>query len=82
ANLDVADVKAKLDVLKQFLSIPIGVGFGIRDAATAADVARIADAVVIGSRLVQEVEQGEAGLAERLRVFLAEVRAAMDSARQ
>ena len=81
ANLDVADVKAKLDVLKQFLTIPIGVGFGIRDAETAADVARIADAVVIGSRLVQEVEQGEVGLAERLRLFLAEVRTAMDSAR-
>ena len=55
--------------------------FGIRDAATAKAVAQIADAVVIGSRLVQEVELGEAGLAERLRVFLAEVRAAMDSAR-
>lgn len=81
ANLDVADVKAKLDVLKQFLSIPVGVGFGIRDAATAKAVAQISDAVVIGSRLVQESEQGEAGLAERLRVFMAEVRAAMDSAR-
>lgn len=82
ANLDVADVKAKVDVLKQHLTIPVGVGFGIRDAATAAQVAQIADAVVIGSRLVQEVEQGEAGLAERLREFLAEVRVAMDSARQ
>ncbi len=81
ANLDVLDVKEKLDMLKQHISIPIGVGFGIRDAATAKAVAKIADAVVIGSRLVQEVELGEAGLAERLRVFLAEVRTAMDSAR-
>ncbi|WP_297572796.1 tryptophan synthase subunit alpha [uncultured Deefgea sp.] len=82
ANLDVADVAAKLAVLKQFISIPIGVGFGIRDAQTAQAVAKVADAVVIGSRLVQEVELGEAGLAERLRTFLSEVRIAMDSARR
>ncbi|QZA79613.1 tryptophan synthase subunit alpha [Deefgea piscis] len=82
ANLDVADVAAKLEILKQFISIPIGVGFGIRDALTAQAVAQVADAVVIGSRLVQEVELGEVGLAERLRTFLSEVRSAMDSARR
>jgi tryptophan synthase alpha chain len=81
ANLDVANVATKLDFLKQYLDIPIGVGFGIRDAESAKNVAKIADAVVIGSRLVQEVEQGEAGLAERLTEFLSGVRAAMDTAR-
>jgi tryptophan synthase alpha chain len=81
ANLDVANVAIKLDFLKQYLNIPIGVGFGIRDAESAKNVAKIADAVVIGSRLVQEVEQGEAGLAERLTEFLSGVRAAMDTAR-
>ncbi|WP_348944955.1 tryptophan synthase subunit alpha [Chitinibacter sp. FCG-7] len=81
ANLDVANVAEKLDFLKQYLNIPIGVGFGIRDAESAKNVAKIADAVVIGSRLVQEVEQGEAGLASRLTEFLSGVRAAMDTAR-
>ncbi|WP_273429028.1 tryptophan synthase subunit alpha [Chitinibacter tainanensis] len=81
ANLDVANVAEKLAFLKQYLQIPIGVGFGIRDPQSAQQVARVADAVVIGSRLVQEVEQGEAGLAQRLTEFLSAVRAAMDSAR-
>jgi len=68
-------------VLRRHISIPIGVGFGIRDAATATAVAQVSDAVVIGSRLVQEVEKGEAGLCERLNEFLSGVRAAMNTAR-
>lgn len=81
ANLDVANVAAKLAELRAHISLPIGVGFGIRDAESARAVAAVADAVVIGSRIVQEVEQGEAGLAERLTQFLTGIRAAMDSAR-
>ncbi|TJZ74006.1 tryptophan synthase subunit alpha [Chitiniphilus eburneus] len=81
ANLDIDSVASKLAMLKQHLSLPIGVGFGIRDADSARRVAQVADAVVIGSRLVQEVEAGEEGLAERLTAFLASVRAAMDTAR-
>jgi tryptophan synthase alpha chain len=81
ANLDVGAVAEKLDFLKQYLDLPIGVGFGIRDAESAKQVAAVADAVVIGSRLVQEVELGEAGLADRLTTFLSGVRAAMDTAR-
>ncbi|BCL75435.1 tryptophan synthase alpha chain [Jeongeupia sp. HS-3] len=82
ATLDVANVAAKLAELRAHLSVPIGVGFGIRDAESARAVAAVADAVVIGSRLVQEVEAGEAGLADRLTEFLASVRAAMDTARR
>ncbi|KPC52755.1 tryptophan synthase subunit alpha [Amantichitinum ursilacus] len=81
SHLDLSNVAEKLAVIKQHLSIPVGVGFGIRDADTARSVAQIADAVVIGSRLVQEVEAGEDGLAERLTAFLKGVRAAMDTAR-
>ncbi|WP_028455867.1 tryptophan synthase subunit alpha [Chitinilyticum litopenaei] len=80
ANLDVTSVADKLATLRQHLSIPIGVGFGIRDAATAQQVAGIADAVVIGSRLVQEMEAGAAGLNDRLTTFLTGVRQAMDQA--
>lgn len=78
ANLDTANVAERLAILREHLAVPIGVGFGIRDAETAAKVARIADAVVIGSRLVQEMEAGAAGLNERLSTFLAGVRQAMD----
>ncbi|AOX99197.1 tryptophan synthase subunit alpha [Jeongeupia sp. USM3] len=82
ATLDVAGVATKLDELRAHLSVPVGVGFGIRDPETARAIAAVADAVVIGSRLVQEVEAGEAGLADRLTEFLASVRAAMDTARR
>lgn len=81
ANLDVANVAAKLTELRQYIQLPIGVGFGIRDAESARAVAAVADAVVIGSRIVQEVESGETGLAGRLTNFLSGVRAAMDTAR-
>jgi tryptophan synthase alpha chain len=81
ANLDVASVEAKLAHLRKLIDLPIGVGFGIRDAASAKAVAAVADAVVVGARIVQEVEQGEAGLTERLRSLVAELRAAIDGAR-
>lgn len=81
ANLDVANVAAKLAELRAHIALPIGVGFGIRDAESARAVAAVADAVVIGSRIVQEVEQGGADLADRLTQFLAGIRLAMDSAR-
>lgn len=57
ANLDLSAVEQKLAVLKRYLDLPVGVGFGIRDTETAAAVARLADGVVIGSRIVQEIEQ-------------------------
>jgi len=55
------------------------VGFGIRDAATAAAVAKVADAVVIGSKLVQILEaQPRENVAAAGRAFIAEIRAALD----
>lgn len=80
ATLDVASVEAKLAELRQHIALPIGVGFGIRDAAAASAVAKLADAVVIGSRIVQEIEQGSEGLAERLTGFVSGIRRAMDAA--
>lgn len=81
ANIDLADVTQRLDSLRQFLTVPIGVGFGIRDAASAQSVAKVADAVVIGSRLVQEIEEHGANAAQRLTALLREIRTAMDHAR-
>ena len=56
ANLDAEEVARKIAIMRKHSSLPVGVGFGIRDAATAEAVARIADAVVVGSRIVQEIE--------------------------
>jgi tryptophan synthase alpha chain len=60
AHLDLDDVRRKLPLLRSHIKLPIGVGFGIRDPETARRVAQVADAVVIGSRLVQEIEQSPA----------------------
>lgn len=56
AHLDTTQVVEKLPLIKSVASVPVGVGFGIRDAATAQAVARVADAVVIGARIIQELE--------------------------
>lgn len=55
-TLDVAQVEAMLPRIREHVSIPVGVGFGIRDAETARAVGHAADAVVIGSRLIQLIE--------------------------
>ena len=55
-SLDVAQVEAMLPRIREHVNIPVGVGFGIRDAETARAVGRAADAVVIGSRLIQLIE--------------------------
>ena len=51
-NLDTAAVEAMLPRIRQHVSIPVGVGFGIRNAATAKAVGKVADAVVIGSKII------------------------------
>jgi len=53
ASIDIADVSEKLSQLGQHTSLPVGVGFGIRDGKSAADVSEVADAVVVGSTLVR-----------------------------
>jgi len=55
AHIDTADVEAMVKRIRARTKVPIGVGFGIRDGATAARLARVADAVVIGSRIVQAI---------------------------
>ncbi len=56
ANLDVDAVAAKLGEIRGHTDLPLGVGFGIKDGATAARVAQVADAVVVGSALVNRIE--------------------------
>ena len=80
ANLDLADVADKVAAIRGKTPLPVGVGFGVRDAATAKAVADIADAVVVGSRMVQEVENSnEQNVAANLAKLTQELRAAIDS---
>ena len=55
SNIDLADVASRVKHVRGFTKLPVGVGFGIRDAATAKAVAALSDAVVIGSALIQEM---------------------------
>ena len=57
-HLDTTEVARKLAEIRRHVPLPIGVGFGIRDAASAQAIAAHADAVVIGSRIIQEIESG------------------------
>lgn len=80
AALDTDEVKAMLQKIRQHVQIPVGVGFGIRDAQSAVAVARTADAVVIGSRLLQAMEgKGPAEAAGAARDFLQPIRHALDT---
>jgi len=80
ATIDLADVAARVKHVRGYVKLPVGVGFGIRDAQSARAVAATADAVVIGSALIQAMEQAPAGqaVAEVTR-FLAPIRAALDN---
>ena len=83
ANIDLDDVAARIARIRAHTSLPIGVGFGIRDPETARRVATIADAVVIGSRLVQEIESSRPDeVNARVTAFLRGVREAMDETKQ
>ena len=79
-HLDTAAVAAMVPRIRQHVSVPVGVGFGIRDAATARTVAQVADAVVIGSKLIQILQtQTRHNAAPAARAFMAEIRAALDA---
>jgi tryptophan synthase alpha chain len=79
-HLDLQDVAARLPAIRGKTRLPVGVGFGIRDGETAKAVAKIADAVVIGSRIIQEMEEAtpDASVA-RGAALLRGIREAMDS---
>ncbi len=78
-HLDLDDVLMHLAAIRAHTAIPVGVGFGIRDGATARSICSIADAAIIGSRIIQEIEAEPAQAALRVGRFLTEVRRAMDT---
>jgi tryptophan synthase alpha chain len=79
SHIDLGDVATRIPKIRAATKLPIGVGFGIRDAESARRVAQTADAVVIGSRIIQEIEAGAAEQAvSRVKAFLKPIREALD----
>jgi tryptophan synthase alpha chain len=79
-HLDFSEVTARIPKIRDATRLPVGVGFGIRDAESARQVAKSADAVVIGSRIIQEIEAGPAdGAVARVKAFLRPIREALDA---
>jgi tryptophan synthase alpha chain len=80
ANLDAVDVAEKLAVIRRHIAIPVGVGFGIRDGASAKAISKVADAVVIGSALVQAIaDAGPDAAAAVAGAWLQTIRSALDA---
>ncbi len=83
ANLQLDLVAEKLESIRAITSLPLGVGFGIKDAETAAAMSRLADAVVVGSALVSRIENNlddaDAMMTE-VRELIGGMRTAMDAA--
>ena len=78
-HLDIEDVSKRVEQIKKHVKVPVGVGFGIRDGETARAVAQVSDAVVIGSRLVEEIEQSEAeNIIKNVEGFIRSIRKAID----
>ncbi len=80
-HLDVNSVGEKIAELRQYCQLPVGVGFGIKDAASAAQVAGLADAVVVGSAIVKLIEESgtdSAQACQRVSALLSSIRQAID----
>lgn len=78
-SLDVQDVLQQVARIRRSVALPVGVGFGIRDAPTAKAIAAEADAVIIGTRLLQIIEEGDPALAvSRVSEFIGGIRGALD----
>ena len=79
-HIDTAEVSSQVPRIQRATGLPVGVGFGIKDGPTAARVAAFADAVIIGSRLIEVLEQGASeGAAARAGQLLRSIRDAMDA---
>lgn len=80
-HLDTAAVAEKVNLIKSIVRLPVGVGFGISDAASAARVAEVADAVIVGSAIVSRIEAQAASpehIPDAIGEFLAGLRHAID----
>ena len=75
ANIDINEVSERVNNIKKYSNLPIAVGFGVRDAETAKKVALISDAVVIGSRIISEVENSnQEDLLDNIRSLVSKIK--------
>jgi tryptophan synthase alpha chain len=84
-NLDIDAVTEKLAEIRARIALPVGVGFGIKDGASAANVASVADAVIVGSAIVQRIEdlaEAPSRIPDSIGDFVGELRSAIDGARE
>jgi tryptophan synthase alpha chain len=80
-SIDLSAIEEKMPQLRKHIQLPIGVGFGIRDAETALAVAKLCDGVVVGSRIVQEIEAStEQNVVANVSKFVKELRVSIDKA--
>jgi len=80
AHLDLSAIAEKIPSIKKHVKIPVGVGFGIRDGETARAVADLSDAVVIGSRLVEEIEKSDKNnVLKNVSTLIESIRVKLDS---
>lgn len=78
-HLDTQAVEKKLPEIRQHVHIPVGVGFGIRDKQSAKALSKVADAVVIGTKLIELMQEGsDAERLKKLSSFIADIRQALD----
>lgn len=83
ANLNIEEVSNRVASIRKQTALPVGVGFGIRDAETAKATAQIADAVVVGSRMVQTIEASdEKNLLDNVATLIKELRTAIDAVKK
>jgi tryptophan synthase alpha chain len=82
-HLDTTEVASKVADIAQVTTLPVGVGFGIKDAESASKVALIADAVVVGSAIINKIEANASDqdvMLANIKTLLSVIRMAMDSA--
>lgn len=79
AHLDLADVGEKISQIRELTNLPIAVGFGVKNAEIAAQVAGLGDGVVVGSALVSKVEQAGSQALNEMSALISAMRQAMDA---
>ena len=82
SHLNLDDVERKIKEIRQLASLPIAVGFGVKNAETAAAVSKLGDGVVVGSALVSKIEAAgdDTGLAlKEITALLRSMRASLDA---
>ena len=80
AQIDLGEVARRIPQIRERVGLPVGVGFGIRDAASAQAIGGVADAVVIGSRIIEEIESaGSKDAPARVTAFMRSIRDALDT---